>query len=103
MVLATAWTQSERPHVPTISVEAQTGKARRCETCVARGMSICGAMREQDLGRLSGARATRQIEAGETFLNEGDPATHFLTIIDGAVKVYKLMPDGRRQITGFLF
>jgi CRP/FNR family transcriptional regulator, anaerobic regulatory protein len=52
---------------------------------------------------LSGARTTQQIEAGETFLNEGDAATHFLNIVDGAVKVYKLMPDGRRQITGSLF
>ena len=26
-----------------------------------------------------------------------------MTIVEGAVKVYKLMPDGRRQITGFLF
>src|ERR1700674_1287060 len=103
MVLATAWTQSERPLVPTMSSQAQTGKGRRCETCAARGISVCGAMREQDLGRLSGARTTQQIEAGETFLNEGDAATHFLNIVDGAVKVYKLMPDGRRQITGFLF
>jgi CRP/FNR family transcriptional regulator, anaerobic regulatory protein len=103
VVLATAWTQSERPQVPMMSPEAQTRKGRRCETCAARGMSVCDAMREQDLGRLSGARTSRQIEAGETFLSEGDAATHFLNIIDGAVKVYKLMPDGRRQVTGFLF
>jgi CRP/FNR family transcriptional regulator len=103
MVLATAWTQSERPQVPMMSPEAQTRKGRRCETCAARGMSVCDAMLEQDLGRLSGARTSRQIEAGETFLSEGDAATHFLNIIDGAVKVYKLMPDGRRQVTGFLF
>jgi CRP/FNR family transcriptional regulator len=103
MVLATVWTQSERAQVPTMFSEAQAAKGRRCEVCAARGMSICGAMREQDLGRLSGARTSQHIEAGETFLSEGDAATHFLTIIDGAVKVYKLMPDGRRQITGFLF
>jgi CRP/FNR family transcriptional regulator, anaerobic regulatory protein len=103
MVLATVWAQNERAHVPTIASEPQFGKGRRCETCAARGISVCGAMREQDLGRLSGARTTQQIEAGETFLNEGDAATHFLNIVDGAVKVYKLMPDGRRQITGFLF
>jgi CRP/FNR family transcriptional regulator len=103
MVLAAVWTQNEPAQNPMTSAKAQTGKAYRCESCAARAVSICGAMHDQDLGRLSGARTSRQIEAGETFLNEGDAATHFLSIIDGAVKVYKLMPDGRRQITGFLF
>jgi CRP/FNR family transcriptional regulator, anaerobic regulatory protein len=103
MVLATVWTQNERAPIPVTCSKAQAGKGRRCETCAARAVSICGAMHEQDLGRLSSARATQLIEAGETLLSEGDPATHFLNIVDGVVKVYKLMPDGRRQVTGFLF
>jgi CRP/FNR family transcriptional regulator len=103
MVLATVWTQSERAAVAMISSKPQPGKRRRCDTCVARAMSICGAMREENLTRLSDARTFQQIEAGQTFLSEGDAATHFVTIVEGAVKVYKLMPDGRRQITGFLF
>ena len=41
--------------------------------------------------------------AGETFIDEGDNANHFFTITAGSVKVYKLLPDGRRQVTGFLF
>lgn len=78
-------------------------KAHACGTCAARTRSICGAMREEDLGRLAVIRATQAVEPGKTFLEEGEPATHFFNIIEGAVKVYKLLADGRRQITGFLF
>src|SRR5215469_2577415 len=78
-------------------------RAHACETCAARRLSICGAMEDQDLGRLAVIRAPQTVAPGQTFLEEGEPATHFFNIIEGAVKVYKLMADGRRQITGFLF
>jgi CRP/FNR family transcriptional regulator, anaerobic regulatory protein len=77
-------------------------KAMRCETCAARALSICGAMRTEDLGRLAVASASHRVRAGEAFLSEGDAASHFFKIIEGVVKIYKLLPDGRRQITGFL-
>jgi CRP/FNR family transcriptional regulator len=78
-------------------------RTRACDTCATRSLGICGAMRTEDLGRLAAARVHQHVAAGETFLAEGEAATHFFSIIDGAVKVFKLMPDGRRQITGFLF
>lgn len=34
---------------------------------------------------------------------EGDPADHLFIIRTGTVKVYKSLPDGRCQVTGFLF
>jgi CRP/FNR family transcriptional regulator len=60
-------------------------------------------MRSEDLGRLAAARSSQHVQAGETFVNEGETATHFFNLTEGTVKVYKLLPDGRRQITGFLF
>jgi CRP/FNR family transcriptional regulator, anaerobic regulatory protein len=78
-------------------------KAHACGNCPARALSICSAMPQEDLGRLAMIRTSQQVAPGETFLNEGDPATHFFNLTSGSVKVYKLLPDGRRQITGFLF
>jgi len=75
----------------------------RCGSCPARALSICGAMRTQDLGRLAALTVPQQIAAGDTFIDESEPATHFFNVTQGAVKVYKLLPDGRRQVTGFLF
>jgi CRP/FNR family transcriptional regulator len=60
-------------------------------------------MRTEDLGRLDAVAGHQRLLPGHTFLNEGDDATHFFNITSGSVKVYKLLPNGRRQITGFLF
>jgi CRP/FNR family transcriptional regulator len=43
------------------------------------------------------------LEAGQPLFHEGDPATRVFTLTKGALKLYKLLPDGRRQVTGFLF
>jgi CRP/FNR family transcriptional regulator len=34
---------------------------------------------------------------------EGDDADHVFEVIEGLVKLYKLTPDGRCQVTGFLY
>ncbi|CAE7593460.1 aadR [Symbiodinium microadriaticum] len=43
------------------------------------------------------------IPAGQELFSEDTSASSVFTVTDGAIKTYKLMPDGRRQITGFLF
>jgi CRP/FNR family transcriptional regulator len=39
---------------------------------------------------------------GETLFAEGDEADSVYEIVQGTVRLYKLLPDGRRLITGFL-
>ena len=73
-----------------------------CSACPARVLSVCGALPANDVGAVSAVVSHRRASAGDTLLNEGDKADSVLNIIDGTVKVYKLLPDGRRQITGFL-
>src|SRR4051794_22959751 len=43
-----------------------------------------------------------EVAAGQGFLNEGEPATCFFNVTAGTAKLFKLLPDGRRQITGFV-
>jgi CRP/FNR family transcriptional regulator len=43
-----------------------------------------------------------RFKAHEPLFAEGEPAAHVFNVTSGVVKLYKLMPDGRRQITGFL-
>ena len=38
-----------------------------------------------------------------TIFEEGNPADYVYTVTAGSIKIYKLLPDGRRQVTGFLF
>lgn len=40
--------------------------------------------------------------SGETLFAEGDDADSVYELLSGMVRLYKLLPDGRRQITGFL-
>lgn len=73
-----------------------------CRDCAARLLSICDGQPEAQLDRLAAITTTLSLSPHATFLNEGDPAAHMFNVTSGTVKTYKLMPDGRRQIVGFL-
>lgn len=75
----------------------------RCETCEIREISVCRSLQPHELARLQAIITSVQAEAGQPILHEGDPAEDLFNVVSGAVKLYKLLPDGRRQITGFLF
>jgi len=48
-------------------------------------------------------RPSESLAANEVVFWEGDPAEHLFEIASGCLRLYKLMPDGRRAITGFMF
>jgi CRP/FNR family transcriptional regulator len=73
-----------------------------CARCGARSHSVCDAIPEPELHRLAEASTIGTAAPGVTFITEGDPAGAFFNITGGTVKLYKLLPDGRRQITGFV-
>jgi CRP/FNR family transcriptional regulator len=72
-----------------------------CAHCGARGYSVCGAIADDDLGPLAALAVVTEVDAGRTFIEEGDSAESFFNVTSGTAKLYKLLPDGRRQITGF--
>jgi CRP/FNR family transcriptional regulator len=72
-----------------------------CAHCGARGQSVCGAVEDEDLGRLAALAVVTEVDAGRTFIEEGEAAESFFNVTSGTAKLYKLLPDGRRQITGF--
>jgi CRP/FNR family transcriptional regulator, anaerobic regulatory protein len=74
-----------------------------CSVCEARPFSICAPLRGQELVELDRLSTTLRYPAGATFVHEGDPPEHCFNITSGSAKFYKLLPDGRRQIIGFLF
>ncbi len=75
-----------------------------CSACEIRDVGIiCGSLTAAELGGLRRIVSTVQCAAGQAVIHEGDPAEALFNVVAGAVKSYKLLPDGRRQITGFLF
>jgi len=82
---------------------ADRRRSNACDDCGARPLSVCGSIEEPDLGRLDALAEHIVLQPGEALIREGDPARHVFNITSGSVRVYKLLSDGRRQITGFLF
>lgn len=74
-----------------------------CAACEVRELSICGVLEAKELDELLKI-LTRQSYAGhDPIIDEGEPSDYVFNVTGGAVKLFKLLPDGRRQITGFLF
>ena len=77
--------------------------ASPCDTCQAREFSACASLTSEEQKRLAAIMRTIDVAPHCPIFNEADPAEYVYTITAGTVKVYKLLGDGRRQITGFLF
>jgi len=77
------------------------GGLRPCRDCGVRRTSVCDAIPQSNLARLGAAAIGGIARPGTQFIAEADPATAFFNIISGTARLYKLLPDGRRQITGF--
>jgi CRP/FNR family transcriptional regulator len=73
-----------------------------CTDCGARSHSVCAGVPDAGLADLEATVTSLTLSARSPILHEGDPATHMFNVTSGTVRVYKLLPDGRRQVIGFL-
>ncbi|MCA8909380.1 MAG: helix-turn-helix domain-containing protein [Rhodospirillaceae bacterium] len=74
-----------------------------CGACPVRPLTVCAVLDDEEISRLADIVQTVRVDAQHTIFSEGDPATNVFNVTSGTAKLYKLLPDGRRQITGFLF
>ena len=73
-----------------------------CDLCEARAFNMCNALEPEELARLAAIMSHQTVEAGGTFIEEGAAADDLFNLTSGTVKVFKLLSDGRCQITGFM-
>lgn len=85
------------------SSERHLGCAADCAACEVRHLAFCAALEDHEIGALAEIASRRRVARNEMIFQEGDPADEVFNLLSGALKLYKLLPDGRRQITGFLF
>lgn len=83
--------------------DAALSEDHPCVDCVVRSVAVCGVLGGGDLAAMRRLGWTIRLKAGQPLLHEGDAATRVFTLTRGALKLYKLLPDGRRQVTGFMF
>jgi CRP/FNR family transcriptional regulator len=74
-----------------------------CRTCGARRFGICRALKTSELLHLSASTRRRRIEHGETISFEEDEVVDYANIVEGTVKLTKILKDGRQQIVGLQF
>lgn len=74
-----------------------------CQGCEVRDKAVCGILDCASLEQFRNLGWTLRLAAGQALFHEGDPATRVFTLTRGTLKLYKLLADGRRQVTGFLY
>jgi CRP/FNR family transcriptional regulator len=74
-----------------------------CEGCEVRDYSACAPLDAEEQKRLVAIMTPVEVPAHKPIFEESAAADHVFNVTSGAVKIFKLLPDGRRQITGFLF
>ena len=74
-----------------------------CATCQVRDKAICAALDSEELRHLNAISTAVELSAGQVVFFEGDQDRFLFNVVTGAVRLSRMLPDGRRQITGFLF
>ena len=75
--------------------------AQSCLDCAARDFAVCGALESSELHELAKLSRHVRLASGAALLVEANRAESFFSLVEGTLRLYKLLPDGRRQIVGF--
>lgn len=74
-----------------------------CAHCTVRHQAVCGAMDDQQVRKLAQIAHRKKIPAGRAIISDEESVGFFANVISGAIKLTKMLPDGRQQIVGLLF
>jgi CRP/FNR family transcriptional regulator len=87
--------------IRTVSPNPNRASFGRCSACTVRSLSVCGALDQDDLAEFE--RISRQVHLApnEALFTAGQIACSVHSLTAGVARLYKLLPDGRRQIIGF--
>lgn len=97
MTLATAM-----PARPALCGDiAESHEPGRCASCSIRHLTICGVFKPDELTHIERLMNAKEIDSGQRLFEEGDKADYVYNMTSGTIRLYKLLSDGRRQITGF--
>ncbi|WP_454630108.1 helix-turn-helix domain-containing protein [Bradyrhizobium cenepequi] len=72
-----------------------------CSDCAVRGFAVCSALDKAELRELVTLSRHIHCDPGATVFAQATMATSFFSVLEGVLRLYKLLPDGRRQIIGF--
>ncbi len=91
------------PRFRTPCAAAGVPEPSLCRDCGIRDLAICGALKDSELGLLDRLVTHVSLIAGDTLFEEEETPRFVYNVATGTLRISKLLPDGRRQITGFMF
>jgi CRP/FNR family transcriptional regulator, anaerobic regulatory protein len=83
------------------SADGAQSCAQPCADCTVRLLTICAALDQDELRELEHLGHHFQYQANETVFTQEEIAASCYNLLEGVMRLYKLLPDGRRQIVGF--
>ncbi len=78
-----------------------TPRLADCRHCAMRSLAICSALDLVELDALESVVLPITRHAGQSLFHEGDALDQVFIVTGGYLRTFKLLADGRRQITGF--
>ncbi|KQW23404.1 nitrogen fixation protein FixK [Afipia sp. Root123D2] len=72
-----------------------------CTRCKARLISVCSVLNPSDLSELEAMNRPRKFGVRENIATENETAENVFSITEGMVRIYRMLPGGRRHILGF--
>ena len=76
-------------------------RVQSCSACTVRSFGVCAALDKMEMDAFEQISRHVHFAAGETVFAQEDVMTSVYNVLDGVLRLYKLLPDGRRQIVGF--
>ncbi len=75
--------------------------AHQCTACSVRSFSLCAALDQSELRGIERLSHHIHLAAKETLFLQDELVSSVYNLNEGVARLYKLLPDGRRQIVGF--
>jgi len=72
-----------------------------CGDCKVRPISVCSVLSLVELEQLEGLSQHLTLDKGQTLFGQDEPASAVFNVIEGCLRLTRLLPDGRRQVMGF--
>lgn len=73
-----------------------------CGNCVARQISICSNVDDKGLAELRAMSSHATFPEGKVIFDQDQRMDRVFIVVKGMIKLYHLLVDGQRQVTGFL-
>ncbi|CAO4165481.1 Crp/Fnr family transcriptional regulator [Methylorubrum extorquens] len=87
--------------IPVEPACAHDRSERGCAACKVRLVSVCAALTSEELAGLEALSRPVHLDPRQALFQQEDRAGAVYNVTEGALRLSRLLPDGRRQVMGF--